>query len=256
MRLRVEAFLMAALAAPVWGQNGAVSASTAKPPQTLAQQVDAVEKKLLDWPQLGRYAAENARLGPPAPGERRVVFYGDSITDGWGRRPGTGQFFPGKPYVNRGISGQTTAQMVVRFEQDVVHLKPAVVVILAGTNDIAGNTGPMTREMTQDNFEAMIAMARQNGIKVVITSITPASAFPWRMSVTGVADSVRADNDMLKALCQREGLVYVDYHSALTNVQGGLDPDMSFDGVHPREKAYAIMAPLAQAGIDKALAAK
>ncbi len=143
-----------------------------------------MQKKLDDWAQLGRYRAENAALPPTTAGKQRVVFYGDSITDGWGRRAGTGEFFPGKPYVNRGISGQTTAQMVVRFEQDVVHLKPAVVVILAGTNDIAGNTGPMTTEMTEDNFEAMVAIAKQNGIKVVIASITPASAFPWRMSVT------------------------------------------------------------------------
>ena len=218
-----------------------------------AKQVVAMQTKLSDWPQLGRYAGENAALAPPAKGEKRVVFYGDSITDAWGRRDGTGDFFPGRPYVNRGISGQTTAQMVVRFEQDVVHLKPAAVVILAGTNDIAGNTGPMTTEMTQDNFEAMVAIAKQNGIKVVITSITPAAAFPWRTSVTGVADSVRADNAMLKALCAREGLVYVDYYSALANAQGGFDADLSFDGVHPREKAYAVMAPLAQAGIDKAL---
>ena len=122
----------------------------------------------------------NSALGPVGQGEQRVVFYGDSITDGWGRRPDTGEFFPGKPYVNRGISGQTTPQMVVRFRQDVINLRPAAVVILAGTNDVAGNTGPMTPEMTEDNFRSMIDLAKANQIRVIIASITPAADYPWK----------------------------------------------------------------------------
>ena len=143
-----------------------------------SEQIAAMEKKLADWPQLGRYRAENVALGPVGQDQQRVVFYGDSITDGWGRRPSTGEFFPGKPYVNRGISGQTTPQMVVRFRQDVINLHPAAVVILAGTNDVAGNTGPMTPEMTEDNFRSMVDLAKANGIRVILASITPAADYP------------------------------------------------------------------------------
>ena len=256
MRIRVEALLAVVLTAPMWGQSGVIGGAPAAPvvkaPPTLAQQVDGLEKKLLDWPALGRYAADNAKLALPAAGEQRVVFYGDSITDAWGRRGGS-VFFPGKPYVNRGISGQTTPQMLVRFQQDVVALKPAVVVILAGTNDVAGNTGPETPEMVMDNFESMVAVAKANGIKVVITSILPASKYPWKLEVQNVAEKIRTLNVRLKAMCDREGLVYVDYYSAMTNAEGGLDPDLSGDGVHPTAKGYTVMAPLAQAGIDKAL---
>ena len=156
------------LAVPFGMQTGAVGTTTAPaaamPAGSTERQLAAAQKKLLDWAELGRYRADNVALEAPAAGVQRVVFYGDSITDSWGRKPGT-VFFPGKPYVNRGISGQTTPQMVVRFEQDVVHLQPAVVIILAGTNDVAGNTGPMTPEMTMDNFAAMVAIAKANRIK-------------------------------------------------------------------------------------------
>ena len=246
------------LAVPVWGQTGAVGTTTAPaavPAGPVApsaeQRLAAADKKLLDWPQLGRYKADNATLAAPAVGEKRAVFYGDSITDAWGRRPGT-EFFPGKPYVNRGISGQTTSQMVVRFEQDVVHLQPAAVVILAGTNDVAGNTGPMTPEMTMDNFAAMVAIAKANKIKVVIASITPASAYPWKPEVQP-ADAIRDLNVRLKAFCEREKLVYLDYYSAMTNPSGGLDKDLAADGVHPTAKGYEIMGPLAEKAIAQAL---
>src|SRR5579859_754523 len=159
---------------PLFGQTTPAAAPAPAAPVASAATIATMQAKLDDWAQLNRYRAENAALSAPAAGEQRVVFYGDSLTDAWGRRPGTGDFFPGKPYVNRGISGQTTPQMVVRFQQDVVHLHPALVVILAGTNDVAGNTGPSTPEMTEDNFAAMAAIARQNGIKVVVASITPA----------------------------------------------------------------------------------
>ena len=212
-----------------------------------------MQKKLDDWPQLERYRAENASLPAPEAGVKRVVFYGDSITDAWGRRPETGEFFPGKPYVNRGISGQTTPQMLVRFQQDVAHLKPALVVILAGTNDIAGNTGPSTPEMIEDNFESMIAIARANNIRVVIASILPADHYAWKPGVQP-AEQIRAMNTRLKAMCAREGLVYLDYYNAMVNPNGGLDPELAKDGVHPTAKGYAIMAPLAEKAIAEALA--
>jgi lysophospholipase L1-like esterase len=235
-------------AAPAAGNGDArisVSADTAK-------QIAAMNAKLMDWPQLGRYKAENAALAAAAAGEQRVVFYGDSITDGWGRRPGTGDFFPGKPYVNRGISGQTTPQMVVRFRQDVIDLHPAAVLILAGTNDIAGNTGLMTPEMTEENFESMIDLAKANGIRVIVASITPAADYPWHPGQEPVA-KIHALNAWLKSYCATHGATYLDYFSALANANGGMKAGLSFDGVHPNAKGYALMTPLAQAAIDKAL---
>lgn len=217
-----------------------------------AKQIAAMETKLADWPQLGRYRAENAVLAAAAPGEQRVVFYGDSITDGWGRRPGTGSFFPGKPYVNRGIGGQTTPQMVVRFRQDVIELHPAAVVILAGTNDVAGNTGPMTPEMTEENFQSMIDLAKANGIRVIVASITPAADYPWHPGQQPVA-KIHALNGWLKGYCATHGATYLDYFSAMADEDGGMKAGISFDGVHPNAKGYALMAPLAQAAIDKAL---
>jgi len=219
---------------------------------TPEKQIATMQAKLDDWPALGRYKAENAALAPPAAGEQRVVFYGDSITDAWGGRPGTGTFFPGEPYVNRGISGQTTPQMVVRFHQDVVNLRPKVVVILAATNDVAENTGPMTPEMTMDNFRAMVEIARANGIKPVITSILPAGDFPWRKGMEP-APKIRALNDRLQAWCKAEGIAWVDYYSAMADANGAMKPGLSVDGVHPNAAGYAIMAPLAEAGIQKAL---
>ena len=216
-----------------------------------AQQVQRMQATLQDWADLARYSAEDAALPAPAAGEPRVVFMGDSITDGWGRRPGTGAFFPGRPYLNRGISGQTTPQMLVRFEQDVVRLHPAAVVILGGTNDIAGNTGPETPQMIEDNWAAMASIAKQNGIKVVLASITPAAAYPWKPGVQPVAE-IRALNDWLRAFCSSNGYVYLDYFSALATPQGGMRPGISFDGVHPTEQGYAIMTPLAEAAIAQA----
>ncbi len=160
----------------------------------------AAEKQLQDWANLARYRQENENVRTPAEGENRVVFMGDSITDFWGRSPGT-VFFPGKPYLNRGISGQTTPQMLVRFVPDVVALKPKVVVILAGTNDIAGNTGPMTLQDTENNFIAMTDIARQNGISIVLSSVTPAFHYPWRPAIQPV-EKISALNAWLKELCR------------------------------------------------------
>lgn len=236
---------------PLSGQTAqtAAPAPTATAPCPPPKQVERMEAKLQDWAQLDRYRTANAELQPPAPGVNRVVFYGDSITDFWNRRV---DFFPGKPYIDRGISGQTTPQMLVRFQQDVVHLHPAVVVILAGTNDIAGNTGPSTPEMIEDNFKSMTAIAKQNGIKVVLSSITPAFAYPWKPGVKPV-DEIRSLNQWLKEFCQRDGDVYLDYYDAMADAEGGMKPGLSSDGVHPTAKGYSIMAPLAEKAIAEAL---
>ncbi|MBN8224248.1 MAG: SGNH/GDSL hydrolase family protein [Xanthomonadales bacterium] len=216
------------------------------------EQVRALQARLADWPQLERYRADNAVLPSPVEGERRVVFYGDSITDGWGRVPGT-TFFPGQPYVNRGISGQTTAQMLVRFRQDVIDLEPDAVVILAGTNDIAGNTGVATQAMIEDNLRSMTELAQAHGIRVVLASVLPVSDYPWRPGLRPAA-KVQRLNEWIADYAQRSGAVYLDYWSALANAQGGLDADLAPDGVHPSPAGYAVMAPLARQAIDRALA--
>ena len=229
-----------------WSQTTAPAVDTDK-------QIAAMKAKLDDWPQLNRYKTENATLGPLPSGEDRVVFYGDSITDAWGRRPDTGEFFPGKPYINRGISGQTTPQMVVRFRQDVINLHPRVVVILAGTNDVAGNTGPMTPEMTEDNFRSMVDLAKANGIRVIVASILPAADYPWKPGMAPVG-KIKTLNQWLSGYCITHSIAYLDYYSAMADDNGGMKAGLSSDGVHPNAKGYAIMAPLAQAAIDKVLA--
>ena len=178
-------------------------------------------------------------------------FFGDSITDNWGRFAGT--FFPGKPYVNRGISGQTTPQMLLRFQQDVVHLSPAVVVLLAGTNDIAGNTGPSTPQMIEDNIVSMAAIAKQSGIRFVLASITPAFAYPWSPAIHPV-DEIRAVNAWSRSFCASHGCVYLDYYSAMADEKGAMLPGLSSDGVHPTAKGYDVMGPLAERAIAQALA--
>jgi lysophospholipase L1-like esterase len=243
-------FLLAAAA--VVNFASFAQAPQAKTASEADKQIAALQAKLMDWPGLDRYKDENALLRAPSAGDRRVVFFGDSITDSWGRGSDTGMFFPGKPYINRGISGQTTAQMVVRFRQDVVDLHPRAVVILAGTNDVAGNTGPMTPEMTQDNFRSMVEIAKANGIKVILASILPAADFPWRKGLEP-APKIRALNDWLRSYCKRDGMIYIDYYASLADTAGGMKPGLSSDGVHPNAKGYAIMAPLAQAAIDKVL---
>jgi lysophospholipase L1-like esterase len=218
-----------------------------------AKQIQHMQAQLADWPDLARYRAANAALAAPAAGQQRVVFMGDSITDGWGRWNDTGEFFPGKPYVNRGISGQTTPQMLVRFQQDVVDLHPAVVVILAGTNDIAGNTGPSTPQMIEDNFTSMADIAKQSGIKVVLASITPAYAYPWKPGIQPV-EEIRALNQWLREFCSTNGYVYLDYYDSMADEKGAMLPGYAKDGVHPTSKGYGVMAPLAEQAIAKALA--
>jgi lysophospholipase L1-like esterase len=243
--------------APVPAQTPAVvQAPAAAPPvstpEETARQIAEMKAKLADWPQLGRYRTEDAALASAAPGEQRVVFYGDSITDNWGRLAGTGEFFPEKGYINRGISGQTTPQMVVRFRQDVIDLHPAVVVILAGTNDVAGNTGPMTPQMTEDNFRSMIDLAKANGVRVIVASILPVADYPW-MRGLAPAPKIKTLNDWLQGYCVNHSVTYLDYYSAMVRPDGGMKAGISFDGVHPNAQGYAIMGPLAQVAIDKTL---
>ena len=211
-----------------------------------------MQQQLQDWAGLQRYRADNAALPATTPGTARVVFFGDSITDAWGRMHDTPSFFPGKGYINRGISGQTTPQMLVRFEQDVVHLHPAVVVILAGTNDIAGNTGPSTPEMIEDNYTAMAKIAAGSGIKVVLSSITPAYRYPWKPSVDPVAE-IRQLNTWISHYCATGACTYLDYYSAMSDDKGAMLQGYSKDGVHPTAKGYSVMTPIAEHAITEAL---
>jgi lysophospholipase L1-like esterase len=250
MRMRiVTAVLGVGLCGVSMAQTPVSSAgSDAQAPSPEARQLAQLQTRYNDFAGLGRYRDDNVKLTPTEKG--RVVFYGDSITDGWGRRPGTGQFFPGKPYVNRGISGQTTPQMLIRFRQDVVALHPEAVLILAGTNDIAGNTGPSTLAMIEDNFTSMTEIAQANHIHVIIASITPAADYPWHKGVEPAA-KIREVNTWLKDFCEKHKATYLDYWTALADENGGMKPGTSFDGVHPNEQGYAIMGPLAEKAIEK-----
>ncbi len=208
------------------------------------------QKSTQDWPNLQKYAAADAAAGPPAAGENRVVFMGDSITEGWNES--NGGFFPGKPYINRGISGQTTPQMLIRFRPDVVALQPKVVVILAGTNDIAGNTGPETLEEIENNLMSMADIAGANNIRVVFSSVTPVFDFPWKPGLEP-AGKVAALNAWMKEYASKHGMVYLDYFSPMAQANGGMKPGLSKDGVHPTKEGYAVMAPLAEKAIAEAL---
>jgi lysophospholipase L1-like esterase len=208
------------------------------------------KQMLVDFGGLDHFKDADAALAPPAAGENRVVFMGDSITQAWK----LDQSFPGKPYVNRGISGQTTPQMLVRFRQDVIDLKPKVVVILAGTNDIAGNTGPMTLEQTEGNLASMAELARANGIHVVLCSILPAFDYHWAPGHEP-APKIAEIDAWLTTYAKQKGFVYVDFYTPMKDERGGLPPTLSKDGVHPMPAGFAIMAPLAQEGIEKALKA-
>ncbi len=204
-----------------------------------------------DFAQLGRYAAANALLPAPAPAEQRVIFYGDSITDAWKLE----QYFPGKGYINRGISGQTTPQMLVRFRQDVIDLKPAVLILLAGTNDLAGNTGPMTLEQIEANYASMAELARLHGIAMVFSSVMPVNNYIHpEMTVGRPPEKILALNSWLKDYCQANHHLYVDYFSAMVDPAGMLRRNLSPDGLHPNDAGYQVMAPLAGVAVSAAAA--
>lgn len=243
--------LTAALSGTLWAQ--APGPPAVAPQSDTTKQTDRMVKKLADWPDLTRYRNEDLALGAPKPGEQRVVFLGASITDFWGRK--YGEFFPGKPYVNRGISGQVTSQLLIRFQQDVVHLSPAAVVIAdAGANNIAGNAGPATLEMFQNDVVSMVAIARAHHIRVILASLLPASRFPWQPEARPAAE-IREWNAWLKQYAEQQRMIYLDYYSALVDEQGGMKPELAFDGaVHPNTAGYAVMQPLAEKAIAEALA--
>lgn len=206
-----------------------------------------------DWAKLNRFQKENSELTIPKAGEDRVVFMGNSITEGWLKiRP---DFFINKPYINRGISGQTTPQMLLRFRQDVINLMPTAVVILAGINDIAGNTGPSTIEMIVDNIVSMTELARANNIKVILCSVLPAYDFPWRKGLEP-AEKVVKLNALLKAYASDHNIIYVDYFTSMANETNGLKKELGSDGVHPNITGYLIMEPLIENAIAKSLIQK
>jgi lysophospholipase L1-like esterase len=212
--------------------------------------LEAQEKRLKDWPDLARYRDANAKVAAPVKDEQRVVFMGDSITDSW-VQPQFGGFFPGKPYIGRGISGQTTPQMVLRFRADVIALQPKVVVILAGTNDIAGNTGPITLEETEGNLASMAELARANGIRVVLSSVMPVSNYGHvDMRIQRPPEKILELNAWIKKYAAEKGDAYVDYFSAMVDEHGMLKKELSEDGLHPNAAGYALMAPLAEKAIQ------
>ena len=203
-----------------------------------------------DWVNLNRFREDNEKLGPARTCEDRVVFMGNSITEGWLTQ--VPEFFSGRPYINRGISGQTTPQMLIRFRQDVIHLRPKVAVILAGTNDIAGNTGPSTLEMIEDNIYSMTELAQAHGIQVVLCSVLPAYDYPWRPGLEPAPKIVEL-NKRLKQYADTHGVVYGDFFSAMADERNGLPKELSEDGVHPNKAGYAVMAPIVENAIARAL---
>lgn len=203
-----------------------------------------------DWPDLNRFREQNKNLGLPAKGEQRVVFMGNSITEGWPNKDP--EYFDNPSYINRGIGGQTTPQMLLRFRADVIDLQPKLVIILAGTNDIAGNTGPMTLEQIRDNIISMAELAKVNGIQVIISSVLPAYDYVWR---PGLEPNIKIPklNAMLKDYAENNGFLYLDYFTAMADDRNGLPKELAEDGVHPTKKGYMIMRNLAEDAIIKAL---
>jgi acyl-CoA thioesterase-1 len=242
---------------PAQNQNQKPAEQPAATEQLTPYQKSQLERTFNDWPFLAKYREADKSLPPPVPGEIRVVFMGDSITEGWGQKATSttqdrGEFFPGKPYINRGISGQTTPQMLVRFRQDVIDLKPKVVVLLAGTNDIAENTGKETLEEIGNNIASMSDLARANGIRVVLCSVLPASEFHWHKGLEP-APKIRGLNTWIKEFAAKNGFIFVDYYASMADNEGGLKAELSPDGVHPNRAGYELMAPLVEKGIAEAL---
>jgi lysophospholipase L1-like esterase len=223
------------------------------------QRADRLQARYNDFANYARYREANTKLAPPAKDEKRVVFMGDSITDGWKLN----EYFPNQPYVNRGISGQTTSQMLLRFRPDVIDLKPKVVVILAGTNDISANTGPMTLEAIEGNLASMAELARANGINVILASVMPVSDYNTDKSGKAIIRTVQrppaqilALNGWIKNFCTERSLVYLDYFTAMVDDKGFLKAEIANDGLHPNAKGYEIIKPLAENAIKIALKSK
>lgn len=223
------------LAAPGW-QSGAYWA-------------DFDHRLLVDFGNLERFRVADLQVSSHPMDNDRVVFIGDSITEGWKLESS----FPGKPYINRGISGQTSSQILLRFRQDVIDLRPRVAVILAGTNDLAENTGPVTLAQIEGNLESMAELATANHIAVVLCSVLPSANYWWHAQLPDPAPRIAALNQWLESYAARRHYVFVNYYAAMKDSAGALRHDLSSDGVHPAPAGYSVMAPLAQAGIDEAL---
>lgn len=223
------------------------------PPRTnccLAGTAQTLANQLQDWNALGRYHADDEKLKAEPADPDRVVFLGDSITDIWR----LANFFPGKPYINRGISGQVTSQMLVRMFPDVIDLKPAAMILLAGTNDIARNNGPETSAMIEENIMAMTELAQAHGIKVILCSVTPIADYGRaRMSEGRPPADILKINAWMKDYAAKTGAIYADYFSALVDNNGFMKPGISMDGLHPNQEGFKLLAPVAQASIDQAL---
>lgn len=267
MGLKLKISVGAAMVLTILARGAFAQGQTDSPPKAtadcaelpkLAAKVEVQSRTLQDWPNLARYRDANASLSAPAKDEQRVVFMGDSITDMWAL-PRFGGFFPGKPYVDRGISGQTTPQMLVRFREDVIALQPKAVLILAGTNDLAGNTGPITLEETEANLASMAELARVNGIRVVLASVLPVSNYghdgsgnPIDMRTKRPPEKILELNAWIKKYAQEKDDTYLDYFSATVDEHGLLKKELSEDGLHPNAAGYAVMAPLAEKAIASA----
>ena len=224
--------------------------SLTKSERQILQSYEKWSKMKNDWPNLNRYRKANALLPAPSKNEQRVVFMGNSITDAWIRvSPG---FFKGRPYIDRGISGQTTPQMLIRFRPDVIKLKPKVVVILAGTNDIAGNTGPSTLEMIEDNLASMAELARYHHIKVILCSVLPVYDYPWRRGLKP-AEKIVTLNKWIKKYARKNNMYYLDYYSSMVDERKGMKKEYSEDGVHPNRAGYKVMEQLVEKAIHDVL---
>ena len=209
------------------------------------------DSKSPDWANLARYKDDNLKVGLPKKDERRVVFMGDSITEEWSNL--YPEYFTEKGYINRGIGGQTTPQMLIRFKPDVVDLKPEIVVILAGTNDIAGNTGPSNAKMITDNIFSMAEIAKAYKMKVVLSSILPVYEYDWAREIKDPPSTIRAVNDALNQYASDHGLIYIDYFSSMSDERQGLNSDYTSDGVHPNENGYILMSSLAEEVLSELL---
>lgn len=210
----------------------------------------ASKLQMQDWPYLKKYEKENANFPDLEPGQKRIVFMGDSITEFWSEL--YPEFFVGKPYINRGISGQTTPQMLIRFRADVIALKPTMVVLLAGANDIAGNTGPSTLEMILDNIISMAELAKANQIEMILCSLLPAYDFPWKTG-SFPAEKIETFNTMLKKYADANEILYLDYYSTMVDEQKGLKAAYADDGVHPNKTGYEVMGTIVERAISKVM---
>jgi lysophospholipase L1-like esterase len=220
-------------------------------PAAHAQSADRLHGMLTDWAGLTRYGSEDAEIRAPKPGEDRVVFLGDDVTSNWGR--GEAKFFAGKPYINRGIERQTTPQMLIRFRQDVIELKPKVVVIQAGTNDLASYTGPSTEGTMAENFMSMVELAKVHGIRVVLASVTPVcDCFDTKQTAVRPQGKIISLNGWIKNYAAESGSVYLNYYAALADGRN-LKKELTVDGLLLNDDAYNVMAPLAEKAISDAL---